>query len=98
MRKRDCRLCTGKQLVVPLGNFSALGIPCLQMPKLHPKETRLNGVKSPVISFDVMKIFLRLPVVAQESAHLSDLFVVGCDSSGLPASSQILAWIEAEGS
>src|SRR6266850_4912735 len=94
--KRHASLRTGKECVVVMGDISTLSIPLLQMPELSPQKTGLDGIKPAIIAFNVVKIFFRLAVITQQPASLSQLFIIGCNTAGLSACAQVLAWIKAE--
>src|SRR6185295_17301116 len=94
--KRHVSLGTRKQCIVALGDFLTLSIPLLQMPELRPQKAGLNGIKTAIIAFNVVIVLLRLPVVTQQPAGLSQLFIIGCNRAGLSACAQVLAWVKAE--
>src|SRR6267143_6374964 len=96
MGKCHASLRTGKECVVAMGDISTLSIPLLQMPELSPQKAGLDGIEPAIVAFNVVEIFFRLAMVTQQPAGLSQLFIIGCNSAGLPASAQVLARIEAE--
>src|SRR6185295_19868708 len=66
------------------------------MPELSPQKTSLNGIKPAIVAFNVVIVLLRLPVITQQPAGVSQIFIIGCNSAGLSACAQVLAGIEAE--
>src|SRR4051794_24632478 len=93
--KRHATLGTGKQCVVAQGDFLTLSIPLFQMPKLRSQKASLNGIETAIVAFNVVIVLLRLPVVTQQPAGLSQLFIIGSNSAGFSARTQVLAWIKA---
>src|SRR5579872_5522837 len=73
-------------------------VPFRQMAQLHPQEASLQGVETPVVARDVVVILFGLAVVANHPYGPRHFFVVRRHCPGFTTSSQILAWIEAEGS
>src|SRR5947208_6314548 len=92
----DRPLGIGEELVVVTCSLSPLLVPLRQMTKLHPQETRLDGVEPAVVALEVVEVFSRLAVVAQHLAAPRELLVVGRDGARLAARAQILPRIEAE--
>src|SRR5207245_2880394 len=62
--KDDRPLGVGEEPVVGACQLPALLVPFREVTKLHPQETRLDGVEPAVVSLHVVEVLLRLAVVA----------------------------------
>src|SRR5207245_4076803 len=58
--KDDRPLGVSKELAVPACTLPAMFVPYRQMTKLHPQDTRLDGVESAVVPLEVVEVLPRL--------------------------------------
>src|SRR5260370_6723743 len=96
MRYADRIFNAGEEFGVTSGALAALLIPARKMTQFHAENTRLYRVEPSVISFDIVEVLFRLPVVAQHPDLASQGIIVRCDGAGLSAGAEILARIKAE--
>ena len=71
-------------------------VPVLQPHQLDAEHRGLDGIETAVIALDVVKIFLRLPVIPDHADLLRHLFVLGHDGAGLAEGAEVLAGVEAK--
>src|SRR5215472_15025869 len=79
----------GKKFGITLSVFSPLLIPFFQVVKLYMQDPCLNGIQTAIVTFDIVKILLCLPVIAKHAHRLGKLVTVGGYGSGLAAGSEI---------
>src|SRR5207248_3387713 len=97
MRQDDPAVDGVEHFLVLAGSLAALLVPVRQMMELDAEDSGLDGIQSSVVPLEIVKVLLRLAVIAQHPALLRDALVVGRDRSRLAAGAQILARIKAEG-
>src|ERR1700730_11192732 len=78
-----------KGLVIALRGLLPLAVPIRETPKFGCEKTSLQGIEPPVVTFDLMIILLRLPMVAEHAHGPSRSFVVSGHRAGLSARSQV---------
>ena len=71
-------------------------VPALQPFQLDAEHRSLDRIETAVVAFEVVKIFLRLPVIPDHAHLLRHLFVLRHDGPGFAEGSEVLAGIEAE--
>src|SRR5277367_5065464 len=69
-RQRELGRNLAQQLLVSCRNFPPLLIPFREVPQFYTENTRLDRIEPPIVTFHLMVILARLPVISQHPRHL----------------------------
>src|SRR5579859_4609870 len=85
-----------KEFVVAMRILATLPVSIGQEFEFGLQDPRLERVEPPVVSFDLMAILVRLPMVAQHPNLLGKRCIIGSHCACFSACAQVLTRIEAE--